>query len=51
LKHKQFPLEDGGQERLEISWRGAYKDFVVELDGQRVNPEPFNKKDIEAGND
>lgn len=49
MKHKKFPLEDGGQERLEISWRGAYKDFVVELDGQKVNPEPFTKKDIEAG--
>ena len=49
MKNKKFPLEDGGLERLEISWRGGYKEFVVELDGQQVNPEPFTKKDIEAG--
>jgi hypothetical protein len=49
VKHKKYPLEDGGQERLEISWRRAYKDFVVKLDGQQVNPEPFTKSDINSG--
>jgi hypothetical protein len=36
LPDKAFPLEPGGTPRLGVSWRGAFKDLSLSLDGQPV---------------
>jgi hypothetical protein len=36
MPKKSFALEVGGPERLEVSWRGAFKDVAVSLDGLPV---------------
>jgi len=36
MPQKKFALEAGGPQRLEVSWRGGFKDLSVSLDGQSV---------------
>jgi len=36
MPQKKFSLEAGGPPRLEVSWRGGFKDLSVSLDGQPV---------------
>ncbi|PYQ21472.1 MAG: hypothetical protein DMF79_08135 [Acidobacteria bacterium] len=36
MPQKKFSLEAGGPQRLEVSWRGGFKDLSISLDGQSV---------------
>jgi hypothetical protein len=33
---KQFALEDGGEKRVEVSWKGIWKNFELKCDGQVI---------------
>jgi hypothetical protein len=43
-----FALEEGGDKRLELSWKGLYKDVTVSLDGNSVGVIP-DQKALSAG--
>jgi hypothetical protein len=43
-----YALEPGGPKRLEISWKGMYKDFTVKLDDEVVG-ELSGQKELKAG--
>jgi len=43
-----FPLEAGGEKRLEISWKLFYKDLTILLDGVTVGVIPDQKALIEG---
>ena len=43
-----FALEEGGVERLEVSWKGLYKNVTVSLDGKTVGVIP-NQKALSTG--
>lgn len=45
---KKFALEKGGPERLEVEWRGNFKDFEVRLDGVLLGSFD-NAKALKAG--
>jgi len=45
-----YALEPNGPKRLEVSWRGLWKDFTVKLDGQVVGVLP-NQKALKEGGD
>src|SRR6266446_5330584 len=36
MAQKKLSLEAGGPQRLEVSWRGGFKDLSISLDGQSV---------------
>jgi hypothetical protein len=36
MPKQQFALEKGGNKRLELSWKGGWRNFTVKLDGQEV---------------
>ena len=46
---KTYPFEEEGPDRLELSWRGSFKDFTVTLDGLQLNTESWNRKQIQDG--
>lgn len=48
MPKQSFALEAGGEKRLEISWKGLYKDVTVSLDGNSVGIIP-NQKALSAG--
>jgi hypothetical protein len=48
MPKQSFALETGGEKRLEISWKGLYKDVTVSLDGNSVGIIP-NQKALSAG--
>jgi hypothetical protein len=37
---RAYPIEDGGEKRLELSWERGYRDLVVRYDGAEVGREP-----------
>ncbi|MFN2110692.1 MAG: hypothetical protein ACK2UI_13590 [Anaerolineae bacterium] len=43
-----YALEPGGSKRLEISWKGMYKDFMVKLDDEVIG-ELSGQKELKAG--
>lgn len=43
-----FALEEDGEKRLEVSWKGLYKDVTVSLDGNSVGVIP-DQKALSAG--
>lgn len=48
MPKQRFALEEGGEKRLEVSWKGLYKDVTVSLDGNPIGVVP-NKKALSAG--
>lgn len=48
MPKQSFALEAGGENRLEISWKGMYKDLTVSLDGNSIGVIP-NQKALSAG--
>lgn len=36
MPKKSYPLDQGGEERLTVSWKSFWKDFTVELDGSII---------------
>ena len=46
---KTYPFQEEGPDRLELSWRGGFKDFTVTVDGLQVNAETWNSKQVQAG--
>jgi hypothetical protein len=48
MPKQSFALEAGGEKRLEVSWKGLYKDVTVSLDGNSVGVIP-NQKALSAG--
>jgi hypothetical protein len=48
MPKKTFALDPGGQARVEIEWRGIWKDVHVRLDGQELGVIP-TKKELETG--
>jgi len=48
MPKQSFALEAGGEKRLEISWKGMYKDVTVSLDGNSIGVIP-NQKALSAG--
>lgn len=47
---KTYPFEEGGPDRVELSWKGGrFKNFTVSVDGQQLNQEPYNLKDLQSG--
>jgi hypothetical protein len=48
MPKQSFALETGGEKRLEISWKGIYKDITVLLDGNSVGIIP-DQKALSAG--
>lgn len=48
MPKQSFALETGGEKRLEVSWKGLYKDVTVSLDGNSVGVIP-NQKALSAG--
>jgi hypothetical protein len=48
MPKQSFALEIGGEKRLEISWKGVYKDITVSLDGNSVGVIP-DQKALSAG--
>lgn len=48
MPKQSFALEAGGEKRLEVSWKGLYKDVTVSLDGNLVGVIP-NQKALSAG--
>ncbi len=48
MPKQSFALEAGGEKRLEISWKGMYKDVTVSLDGTSIGVIP-NQKALSAG--
>jgi hypothetical protein len=45
---KKYALEQGGPQRVEISWRGIWKDISVKVDGYLLGT-IANKKELQAG--
>jgi hypothetical protein len=45
---KSFALEKGGPERVEVQWRGNFKDFEVRLDGNLIGSFE-NAKELKTG--
>jgi len=48
MPKQSFALEVGGEKRLEVSWKGLYKDVTISLDGNSVGVIP-NQKALSAG--
>ena len=48
MPKQSFALEAGGEKRLEISWKGIYKDVTVSVDGNSIGVIP-NQKALSAG--
>ncbi len=45
---QRYALEAGGPQRLEISWRGFWKDTTIQLDGNAISTIP-GQKELRAG--
>ncbi len=43
MAKQSFALEAGGQKRLEVSWKGLYKNIAVALDGNAIGMIPDQK--------
>lgn len=43
MPKQSFALEAGGEKRLEISWKGIYKDVTVSVDGNPIGVIPDQK--------
>lgn len=48
MPKQAYALEALGEKRLEISWKGMYKDVTVSLDGNSIGIIP-NQKALSAG--
>jgi len=48
MPKQSFAFEAGGEKRLEVSWKGLYKDVTVSLDGNSIGVIP-NQKALSAG--
>ncbi len=48
MPQKQFPFESAGPNRLGISYKGYYKDFVITLDGKTIGTLPDDKELIKG---
>jgi len=48
MPKQSFALEEGGEKRLEVSWKGVYKDVTISLDGSSVGVIP-DQKALSAG--
>ncbi|MDX1468797.1 MAG: hypothetical protein R3258_05610 [Acidimicrobiia bacterium] len=46
---KSYPLEEGGPDRVGLSWRRKFRDFTVTVDGQRLNSESYDMIDLRQG--
>ncbi len=46
---KTYPLEEDGPDRVELSWGRKFKNFTIKLDGQQLNPEPYDLQSLRAG--
>lgn len=40
MPKQTYALETGGPKRLEVSWKGLYKDLTIALDGHFPAPLP-----------
>lgn len=49
MASKSFALVEGEPKRLELEWRGRFKDLVVVLDGVQLNAEPFSQSEVTQG--
>jgi hypothetical protein len=47
---QRYALESGGPERLEVSWKGVYKNFTIKLD-DKVIGSLSGQKELKAGQD
>lgn len=48
MPKQAFALETGGEKRLEVSWKGVWKDITISLDGTPLGVIP-NQKALSAG--
>jgi len=48
MPKRSFPFEQGGMERVTISWKMFWKNFTIEFDGNLVGTIP-NQKDLQKG--
>jgi len=48
LPKQTYSLEKGGPKRLELAWKGAWKNLTISLDGQELGVIP-NQKALRAG--
>lgn len=48
MPKQTYPLEKGGPKRLELAWKGAWKNLTVSLDGQELGVIP-DQKALRAG--
>jgi hypothetical protein len=48
MPKKSFPFEQGGMERVTISWKTFWKNFTIEFDGNIVGTIP-NQKELQKG--
>ena len=44
MPKKTYPLIQGGEKRLTISWKSFWKDFTIELDGSKIGTIPGQKE-------
>lgn len=49
MSTKTYPFQEEGPDRLELSWRGGFKDFTVTVDGLQVNAETWNRQQLQDG--
>lgn len=49
MASKSFALVEGETERLELKWRGRFKELVVSLDGVQLNAEAFSQSELKQG--
>jgi hypothetical protein len=47
---QRYALESGGPERLEVTWKGVYKNFTIKLDDKVIGSFP-GQKELKAGQD
>jgi hypothetical protein len=48
MPNQSYALEEGGEKRLMLSWKGAFNDLNVELDGRSIGMIPNQKALIEG---